>query len=468
MTSVASLDDPGLGRRSIRRKLDRLVILSVGVSLACVSVLDLWNEADRYLTSKRDVLLATAQVFGAAASKAVAQGDADAVVQGLRGVARIPGLESAEVRDANGRSLASLGSSVRLAADADFSGQQGPLLQMLTSRSVRVTVPVVDGGQTVGSLSLVSATDGLAGRFGRAMAGAAAGFAIAIGLGLVLSRRLQRSITRPLVSLAAAMARFGQSETLARVEIATDDETGLLASRFNTMMDEIERATDELLSREGEIIARLARAGEQRDDQTGEHVVRVAKISRLIADGLGLDGAFTDDLCRASPMHDVGKISVPDAILFKPGKLDASERQEMERHAEAGYQVLAGSQAKLVQLAAEIAISHHERWDGAGYPRRLAGEQIPLSGRITAVADVCDALLSKRPYKEPWTLDAVRDHLAENAGSHFDPACVAALLSSWSALEQVYGVQADMDDAPRAITSKAASDRHPASDACAA
>jgi putative two-component system response regulator len=137
-------------------------------------------------------------------------------------------------------------------------------------------------------------------------------------------------------------------------------------------------------------------------------------------------------------MHDVGKISIPDAILFKPGRLDPDERKQMERHAEAGYRVLAGSSSQLVQLAAEIAISHHERWDGKGYPRSISGSDIPLSGRITAVADVCDALLSARPYKQPWSLDEVRAHLVENAGTHFDPACVSALLARWPEVETIY------------------------------
>jgi putative two-component system response regulator len=211
-----------------------------------------------------------------------------------------------------------------------------------------------------------------------------------------------------------------------------------LAERFNSMIQEIRRATDELLTREAEIIERLARAGERRDDQTGQHVIRVAKISGLIARELGLDPKWIDDLCRASPMHDVGKISIPDAILFKPGRLDPDERQTMEQHALAGYEVLAGSSSQLVQLAAEIAISHHEKWDGTGYPNKIVGEAIPLSGRITAVGDVCDALLSERPYKQPWTLAAVREHLAENAGSHFDPQCVDALLARWSEMEQIY------------------------------
>lgn len=426
--------------RSIRGKLDRLVVLSVGVALTMSGLLNIWHEAGRYLVAKRETLLATAEVFGAAASKAVAAGDASAAIQGIRAVARVPGLVRAEVEDRDGRTLAEIGATVRLGGDLDLDETGGgSLLGLLTSRTVAISVPVIDGGERVGRIRLVSETGDLLPRFVSAGLFALAGSAVALLLGLVLSSRLQRAITQPLVRLAAAMADVERTNAYAPVTgVASDDETGLLASRFNTMIEEIRRATGEILAREDEIIGRLSRAGEQRDDQTGQHVVRVAKISRIVARGLGLDPVYVDDLCRASPMHDVGKISVPDAILFKPGRLDPEERREMERHAEAGHRVLAGSRSKLVQLAAEIALTHHERWDGRGYPQGLKGADIPLSGRITAVGDVCDALLSARPYKEPWSLASVRAHLVENAGSHFDPACVAALIAAWPELEAIY------------------------------
>ena len=137
-------------------------------------------------------------------------------------------------------------------------------------------------------------------------------------------------------------------------------------------------------------------------------------------------------------MHDVGKISIPDVILHKPGRLDVDERMEMEKHALRGFEILKGSESELVQLAAEIALSHHERWDGNGYPHKIAGDTIPISGRLTAVADVCDALLSERPYKTPWLLEKVRQHFIENSGTHFDPTCVDALLASWSQVKAIY------------------------------
>jgi putative two-component system response regulator len=151
----------------------------------------------------------------------------------------------------------------------------------------------------------------------------------------------------------------------------------------------------------------------------------------LIAEELGYEAAQCRKLSLASTMHDIGKIGVPDSILLKKGPLTALERNEMQLHAERGRAILEGSKSEVVTLAAEIAASHHERWDGTGYPNGLAGEAIPLAGRIVAVADVFDALTGERPYKEAWPLDKARAYLAANSGSHFDPACVKAFLARW-------------------------------------
>lgn len=425
---------PSLGFRLVR-----LVVVSVAGAVVAASGLSVWHEAERYLSARRDVMLASAQVFAAATSQAVAQGDAAAVMQGMRAVGRVQGLVRAQVVGRAGQPLAEIGSTVRLADDLDLTDASGSPLALLDTATVAVTVPVVDGGQEVGRLTLVSDLSGLPAQFQGVFPKAALGALLALAVGLALAGRLQRSVISPLVALTQAMQEVERTRRYAPVVIAAEDaETSRLAASFNAMIAEVERRTVELLARENEIIDRLARAGEMRDDQTGQHVVRVAEVSRLIADGLALDPAFVEELHRASPLHDVGKIAISDAILHKPGRLDPAEREEMERHAERGHAILAGSRSSLVQLAAEIAISHHERWDGRGYPHRLEGERIPLSGRITAVADVCDALLSERPYKEPWPLEKVRAHLADNAGTHFDPACVAALLGRWQELTQIY------------------------------
>ena len=200
---------------------------------------------------------------------------------------------------------------------------------------------------------------------------------------------------------------------------------------------EVAEAVATVEVREREIVSLLMRAAEHRDSETGDHIARVAAYVELAAEGLGLPGPERRLLGLASTMHDVGKITVPDAILLKAGPLDADERALMETHAERGRRILAGSDAPIVALAAEIAWTHHERWDGDGYPRRLAGAAIPLAGRIVAVADVFDALTSERPYKQAWPPERARAHLEANAGTHFDPTVVAAFLSRWPDVERV-------------------------------
>lgn len=184
--------------------------------------------------------------------------------------------------------------------------------------------------------------------------------------------------------------------------------------------------------REREIVSTLMRAAEHRDSDTGDHIARVSAYVGLIAEAMRMPASDARQLCLAATMHDVGKIAVPDAILLKPGALSPEERREMEQHADRGRRILGGSDSPVMRLAAEIAGSHHERWDGTGYPYRLKGEAIPLSGRIVAVADVFDALTTQRPYKPAWSPEHARAFLQENAGTHFDPAIVAAFLSRWA------------------------------------
>jgi len=183
--------------------------------------------------------------------------------------------------------------------------------------------------------------------------------------------------------------------------------------------------------REREIISTLMRAAESRDTDTGDHIARVSASAGRIARALGLAPNDCRLMSLAATMHDVGKIAVPDAILLKPGLLTPKERREMELHAERGQRILGSSASAVMRLAAEIAATHHERWDGTGYPYGLRGEAIPLGGRIVAVADVFDALTSKRPYKQAWSNSDAFAHLREQAGRHFDPRCVDAFLRAY-------------------------------------
>jgi putative two-component system response regulator len=182
-----------------------------------------------------------------------------------------------------------------------------------------------------------------------------------------------------------------------------------------------------------ETLTRLARAVEFRDNDTGEHIERMSSFCELIARGLGLDERRCALIRAASTLHDAGKIAIPDEILLKPGRLTAEERAIIETHATTGHQLLTGSDSPLLQLAASIADTHHERYDGTGYPRRLAGEQIPIEGRIAAVADVFDALTSDRVYRAALATDEAIEFMNAERGRHFDPIVLDTFLAGISA-----------------------------------
>lgn len=184
----------------------------------------------------------------------------------------------------------------------------------------------------------------------------------------------------------------------------------------------------ELLHAQKEIILTLGECVESRSKETAGHVRRVSECCRLLAAAVGLDEQEVDLVRLAAPMHDVGKIGIPDSILLKPGKLSAEEFEIMKSHTRLGYQILKGSSRPIMQAAAVIAHEHHERWNGTGYPRGLSGEDIHLFGRIVCLVDVFDSLLSRRVYKEPWTLEQTRDYIVSQRGEMFDPRLVDALM----------------------------------------
>lgn len=208
-----------------------------------------------------------------------------------------------------------------------------------------------------------------------------------------------------------------------------------------TLENQVRERTQQLEAVQRQIIHCLARAAEFRDDDTGKHVLRVGRYAAILASGLGLDPADIELLEMAAQLHDIGKIGIPDAILLKPGKFEPDEFAIIKQHCELGVSILEGRSSHgaasaeldavpVLRLAMLIAATHHERWDGAGYPRGLRGDSIPLAGRIVAVADVFDALSSKRPYKERMPLDKCLSILREEAGSHFDPQLIDVFFAS--------------------------------------
>ena len=204
----------------------------------------------------------------------------------------------------------------------------------------------------------------------------------------------------------------------------------LLQDKALLLQDEVKLATIRLKESEYETLQMLGKTAEFKDPETNAHTQRVAYYCKLLARAYGLDENLQDIIFYASPFHDLGKIGIPDNILLKPGKLDDDEFSIMKNHAKIGYEILKGSKSKYLKAGGVIAYNHHEKYDGTGYPNGLKGESIPIFGRITAVADVFDALTSSRPYKKAWSLEEAFDFLIEEKSVHFDPKLVDLFLEN--------------------------------------
>lgn len=222
----------------------------------------------------------------------------------------------------------------------------------------------------------------------------------------------------------------------------------IIQNRADWLAQQVDVATQQILLRERETILRLAKAGEYRDEETGNHVIRMSKYARLIAEELGLSPAQCDDIEYAAPMHDIGKIGIPDGVLLKPGKLEPREWEVMQSHTTIGYSILSNSQSKYMQMGAVIALYHHERYDGKGYPNGLHGEDIPLIARIVSVADVYDALVSVRPYKPAWPVEQAIEYIQLQAGTQLDPRCVEAFCKRLADVATIQANYADDDPGP--------------------
>jgi len=210
--------------------------------------------------------------------------------------------------------------------------------------------------------------------------------------------------------------------------------------------DEPYTAPADVMAHEDEYVSTLVKVAGCRDRESPQHSQRVARYCAILAHNLGLPEEFCRDILHAAPLHDIGKAGLSDALLRKPGLLSPEERREMEEHTRIGHAMLKGSRSRVFRMAAEIALTHHERWNGSGYPQRLRAEQIPLSGRIAAVADVFDALTSLRAYKTAWSIANAFTYLHDNAGEQFDPACVAAFENGREEIAAVMLAMPDPDD----------------------
>lgn len=227
---------------------------------------------------------------------------------------------------------------------------------------------------------------------------------------------------------------------LARSLTLTKEE---VARRNGRLEEEVRIRTADLRETQLEVVRRLGRVAESRDFDTGLHITRMSRISALLGRSAGISAAGCELLLHAAPMHDIGKIGIPDSVLLKPGPLNSAEWEMMKRHTTIGAELLAGSRSPVVRLGEVIARTHHEHWDGEGYPHGLSGEEIPIEGRICAVADVLDALVSDRPYKRAWPIGEAMAEIADQAGLQFDPTLVDLFLSMRPEVERLLQAEAE-------------------------
>ncbi len=229
-----------------------------------------------------------------------------------------------------------------------------------------------------------------------------------------------------------------ECRTSCRNLLKLHEQQSIIQDRADWLARQVEIATQQVVSREKETLLRLAKAGEYRDQETGYHVIRMAKYSRQIAEALGLSEMECDEIEYAAPMHDIGKIGIHDDVLLKPGKFEPQEWLTMQQHTTIGHAILSNSQSRYIQTGSIIALSHHEKFDGTGYPHGIVGIDIPLVARIVAVADVYDALVSNRPYKGPWSETDAQDYLEKHSGTQFDPICVEAFFERIDTIKSIH------------------------------
>ncbi len=204
------------------------------------------------------------------------------------------------------------------------------------------------------------------------------------------------------------------------------------------LQDEVSKATADLKAREHETLQVLSKTAEYKDPETGSHIARVAHYSRMMAREYGLSLEEQELVFYASPLHDIGKVGIEDDILLKPGKLTPDEFETMKTHSDIGYEILRSSENPFLQAGAQIARSHHEKYDGSGYPAGLKGDEIPIFGRITAIADVFDALTSERPYKKSWSFEQAMEYITSQSGKHFDPDLVSIFVKNLDTVQDIF------------------------------
>jgi putative two-component system response regulator len=242
---------------------------------------------------------------------------------------------------------------------------------------------------------------------------------------------------------------FDTSELLSRVRNLLEAQMAQKYMRHQNVILErkvLER-TNELQDTRLQVVRRLGRAAEYRDNETGLHIIRMSTIASLLGEAAGMTAYECDLLLNAASMHDIGKIGIPDNILLKQGKLDPGEWEIMKTHTQIGADILSGDDSELMLMAHDIALTHHEKWNGEGYPHGIKGEDIPQVGRITALADVFDALTSERPYKTAWTIEKAVELITNESGRHFDPDLVGIFLEKLPEIREINEIYVEPESA---------------------
>ena len=274
-------------------------------------------------------------------------------------------------------------------------------------------------------------------------------FTVASSIALIV---VLGSMLSPVARVASEMRAVAQTKDFSRhVEIEYSDEIGVLANEFNNMTSELGSAYErlrlvartekelraEVAAREHETLEVMGRATEYKDPETGTHIVRVGLFAALIAKALGQTREQQELLRHATPLHDIGKLGIPDKIMLKTGKLTKQEFAQMKTHTDIAYDILKHSKSKFLQAGAMIAMNHHEYYDGSGYPNGKKGDEIPLFGRIVCAVDHFDALMSRRPYKEPWPFKKAVEYLREHSGTKFDPEVIQVFLDNVTEIRRI-------------------------------
>jgi len=268
--------------------------------------------------------------------------------------------------------------------------------------------------------------------------------------GIELARIIKSQFTADVIVMTGQISRYQYDEIInlgASDFVEKPFSPREIVLRINRVLRErylkleAEKAHEELKDSYIDSIHRLVMAAEYKDENTGDHIVRIGQYCSFIAEQLHLSKDFQETINYAAPMHDIGKIGIPDKILLKPDKLTHVEFETIKTHAQIGARLLSRSKSKILQMAHEIALSHHEKFNGKGYPGQLKGTMIPISGRIVAIADTFDALTSKRPYKDPYPHDIVYDILKKERGEHFDPDILDVFIKNFDRFVEIRGVQ---------------------------